>query len=141
MKAETLETRLKQIEKLRQPILAAGDEAQQLRRLPHGIVEQLVEEGFFRFALPSALGGEEASSMDTIVVLEALAAIDASVAWNVRVDASLKGAQERGLAVVAAAHDQGHATRDSHAHEAAGRVGYGQCRSAAVFRSNSRARQ
>jgi alkylation response protein AidB-like acyl-CoA dehydrogenase len=97
VKAETLEARLKQIEKLRQPILAAGDEAQQLRRLPQGIVEQLIEDGFFRFTLPSALGGEEASSMDTIVVLEAIAAIDASVAWNVMLGSEINAMAAGGM--------------------------------------------
>jgi len=78
-----LNTRLEQIEGMRPAIIEAGDEAQTLRRLPNGIVDQLVDEGFFRFALPPELGGDNASSLDTIEILEAIAAIDASVSWNV----------------------------------------------------------
>ena len=74
--------RLLKIEELRPEILNAGDEAQQLRRLPNDIVERLIDEGFFRFAIPEDLGGENASSMETVEILEHMAAIDASVAWN-----------------------------------------------------------
>jgi alkylation response protein AidB-like acyl-CoA dehydrogenase len=102
VKTEALEARLNQIEKLRQPILDAGDEAQEMRRLPEGIVERLIQDGFFRFALPSALGGEDASAVETIIILEAMAAIDASVAWNVmlgsEINAMAAGGMEEGLA-------------------------------------------
>ncbi len=83
MDQNVLTSRLSKVEALREDILAAGDEAQQLRRLPDWIVDKLVGEGFFRFTLPPELGGENASSLDTIEILEAIAAIDASVAWNV----------------------------------------------------------
>ncbi|MEM7002184.1 MAG: acyl-CoA dehydrogenase family protein [Pseudomonadota bacterium] len=83
MDASILQTRLQKVEAMREEILAAGDEAQQLRRLPDNIVQRLVDEGFFRFTLPPELGGENASSVDTIEILEAIAAIDASVSWNV----------------------------------------------------------
>ena len=83
MDASILQTRLQKVEAMREEILAAGDEAQQLRRLPDNIVKRLVDEGFFRFTLPPELGGENASSVDTIEILEAIAAIDASVSWNV----------------------------------------------------------
>lgn len=102
MDSATLKHRLQQIEALREPILAAGDEAQQLRRLPDGIVDTLVDAGFFRFALPTELGGDDASSLDTIEILEAMAAIDASVAWNVmlgsEINAMAAGGMEKGLA-------------------------------------------
>jgi len=94
---DLLDARLEKVEKLRQPILAAGDEAQHLRRLPQRIVDSLVEEGFFRFALPRALGGEDASSMDTIAVLEAIAAIDASVAWNVMLGSEINAMAAGGM--------------------------------------------
>ncbi len=102
MEASQLDNRLAQIEALREPILAAGDEAQEMRRLPDGIVAQLVDEGFFRFALPTELGGDDASSMDTITILEAMAAIDASVAWNVmlgsEINAMAAGGMEKEIA-------------------------------------------
>jgi alkylation response protein AidB-like acyl-CoA dehydrogenase len=83
MNQATLQSRLTKVEALRAEILVGGDEAQQLRRLPDSIVDKLIDEGFFRFTLPPELGGENATSTDTIEILEAMAAIDASVAWNV----------------------------------------------------------
>ena len=76
MKPELLKARLEKVEAMREEILAAGDEAQALRRLPDTIVERLVDEGFFRFALPEEVGGEDASSLDTIEILEAAASED-----------------------------------------------------------------
>jgi indole-3-acetate monooxygenase len=102
VKPELLTARLEKIESMRAEILAAGDEAQQLRRLPDGIVERLVDEGFFRFTLPVELGGEDATSCDTIKILEAMAAIDASVAWNVmlgsEINAMAVGGMDKDLA-------------------------------------------
>ena len=82
---------------LRGDILAAGDEAQELRRLPEEIVNNLVDQGFFRFTLPPELGGEDASSMDTIKILEAMAAIDASVAWNVMLGSEINAMAAGGM--------------------------------------------
>ena len=102
MNKDQLEARLAKVEAMRDEILAAGDEAQELRRLPNGIVERLVEEGFFRFTLPPELGGENATSIDTIKILEAIAAIDASVAWNVmlgsEINAMAAGGMDKDLA-------------------------------------------
>jgi len=78
-----LQNRLDIVEMMRSDILAGGDQAQEIRRLPDDLVDKLVDNGFFRFTLPPELGGEDASSLDTIKILEALAAIDASTAWNV----------------------------------------------------------
>ena len=68
---------------LRDGIAAGGDQAQELRKLPESCVAALVDAGLFRFTLPEELGGEDASSVETIEVLEAISAIDASVGWNV----------------------------------------------------------
>ena len=62
--------RLQKIEGMRSEILKGGDEAQKLKRLPDDIVERLIDEGFFRFALPEELGGDNSSSMETIEILE-----------------------------------------------------------------------
>ena len=97
MTPEVLSTRLDQIEGMREDILAAGDEAQQIRRLPDAIVEKLIDEGFFRFALPPEMGGDDASSMDTIAILEAMAAIDASVAWNVMLGSEINAMAVGGM--------------------------------------------
>lgn len=89
--------RLDKIEEMREDILKAGDEAQELRKLPNWIVEQLVDEGFFRFALPTELGGDNASSMETIEILEHMAAIDASVAWNVMLGSEINAMAAGGM--------------------------------------------
>ena len=102
MATDLHKARLGKVEALREQILAAGDAAQQLRRLPDDIVALLVDEGFFRFTLPPALGGENASSMQTIEVLEHIAAIDASVSWNVmlgsEINAMAAGGMDKALA-------------------------------------------
>jgi alkylation response protein AidB-like acyl-CoA dehydrogenase len=102
MDAKELAARLARVASMRGEIAAGGDAAQQLRRLPDDLVKRLVDEGFFRFTLPRELGGEDASSLQTIEILEALAAIDASVAWNVmlgsEINAMAAGGMQRDLA-------------------------------------------
>ncbi len=82
---------------MRDDIAAAGDTAQEIRKLPDDIVDKLVDEGFFRFTLPPELGGENASSTDTIKILEALAAIDASVSWNVMLGSEINAMAAGGM--------------------------------------------
>jgi alkylation response protein AidB-like acyl-CoA dehydrogenase len=82
---------------MREEIVAGGDQAQEMRRLPDDIVNKLVDEGFFRFTLPPELGGEDASSTDTIEILEAMAAIDASVAWNVMLGSEINAMAAGGM--------------------------------------------
>ncbi len=97
MNARALAERLQIIEGLRSEILAGADEAQRIRRLPNDLVARLVETGFFRFTLPPELGGEDASALDTIAILEALAAIDASVAWNVMLGSEINAMAAGGM--------------------------------------------
>jgi indole-3-acetate monooxygenase len=97
VEAQLLEQRLNKIESMREEIATAGDEAQQIRKLPNNIVERLIDEGFFRFTLPPELGGEDASSLDTIKVLEGMAAIDASVAWNVMLGSEINAMAAGGM--------------------------------------------
>ena len=93
---------LERVAPLADVITKGGDEAQQLRRLPDDCVDTLIDEGFFRFALPPELGGEDASSMETIEVLEAISAIDGSVGWNVmlgsEINAMAAGGMDKALA-------------------------------------------
>jgi len=95
-------TPLERVERLRDVIIRGGDEAQQLRRLPDDVVDTLIDEGFFRFTLPPELGGEDASTLETIEVLEAMSAIDASVGWNVmlgsEINAMAAGGMDKALA-------------------------------------------
>jgi alkylation response protein AidB-like acyl-CoA dehydrogenase len=92
-----VQRRLATIEELRAEIVRGGDAAQTLRRLPDDLVATLVGAGFFRFTLPEALGGEDATSCQTIEVLEALAAIDASVAWNVMLGSEINAMAAGGM--------------------------------------------
>lgn len=97
MLSDRHQANLNKIEALREDILAAGDKAQELKRLPDDIVDKLVDEGFFRFALPIELGGDNASSMETIEILEHMAAIDASVAWNVMLGSEINAMAAGGM--------------------------------------------
>ena len=90
-------TPLERVAKLKDVIAKGGDEAQQLRRLPDDAVDVLIEEGMFRFTLPPELGGEDASSLETIEVLEAMSAIDASVGWNVMLGSEINAMAAGGM--------------------------------------------
>lgn len=90
-------TPLERVERLRDVIARGGDEAQQLRRLPDDVVDTLIDEGFFRFTLPPELGGEDATTLETIEVLEAMSAIDASVGWNVMLGSEINAMAAGGM--------------------------------------------
>ncbi len=93
---------LERVDRLSDVIVEAGDRGQEMRRLPDELVDVLVDEGMFRFTLPEDLGGENATSIETIEVLEAISAIDASVGWNVmlgsEINAMAAGGMDRALA-------------------------------------------
>jgi len=91
------QTTLDKIEAMRDDITAGGDAGQELRRLPDDTVDKLIDAGFFRFALPDELGGTNASSMETIEILEHMAAIDASVAWNVMLGSEINAMAAGGM--------------------------------------------
>lgn len=88
---------LARVERLRAVIADGGDRAQQLRRLPEDTVAALVDAGLFRFTLPEELGGEDASTTETIEVIEALASIDASVGWNVMLGSEINAMAAGGM--------------------------------------------
>ncbi len=90
-------TPLERIERLRDVIAKGGDEAQKLRKLPADTVDALIEEGLFRFAIPKELGGEDASAVETVAILEAIAAIDASVGWNVMLGSEINAMAAGGM--------------------------------------------
>lgn len=79
-------------------IRRAGDEAQQLRRCPTWVIDALIDKGLFRFTIPRELGGEDASVGETIEVLEAISAIDASVGWNVMLGSEINAMAAGGMA-------------------------------------------
>ncbi|MEM9623177.1 MAG: acyl-CoA dehydrogenase family protein [Pseudomonadota bacterium] len=88
---------LTRVAQLAPDIARGGDVAQELRRIPQDLCDQLVDAGLFRFTLPEELGGENASSLQTIEVLEAIAAIDASVGWNVMLGSEINAMAAGGM--------------------------------------------
>jgi alkylation response protein AidB-like acyl-CoA dehydrogenase len=88
---------LERVAGLRDVIRAGGDEAQQLRRLPAHTVDVLIDAGMFRFTLPTELGGENASVVETIEVIEAISKVDASVGWNVMLGSEINAMAAGGM--------------------------------------------
>lgn len=68
---------------LRPAILKARDETEARRELPENIVDELVQAGLFRIALPVEMGGPGMSPVEMLEVYEELARAEASVAWIV----------------------------------------------------------
>ena len=93
---------LERVAALADAIRAGGNEAQQLRRVSSPTVDTLVEAGLFRFTIPRELGGEDATVLETIEVLEAISAVDGSVGWNVmlgsEINAMAAGGMDPGIA-------------------------------------------
>ena len=89
---------LERVASLEDVIRRGGDEAQELRRCPSFVVDALVDAGLFRFTIPRELGGEDASVGQTIEVLEAISAIDASVGWNVMLGSEINAMAAGGMA-------------------------------------------
>ena len=90
-------TPVERVAKLKDDILRGGDEAQQIRHLPSWLTDKLVDHGIFSFTLPPELGGENASMRETIEVIEAVAAIDGSVGWNVMIGSEINAMAAGGM--------------------------------------------
>ena len=88
---------LERVAALTDVIRAGGHEAQRLRRLPQTTVDALIDAGLFRFTIPRPLGGEDATVHETIEVLEAISAIDASVGWNVMLGSEINAMAAGGM--------------------------------------------
>lgn len=88
---------LDRVARIKDEIARGGDEAQDLRRMPDDTRDLLIDEGFFRFALPKELGGEDATAIETIEVLEAISAIDASIGWNVMLGSEINAMAAGGM--------------------------------------------
>lgn len=90
-------TLLERVESLRSVIEDGGNAAQEMRRVPDECIAALVDHGFFRFAIPEELGGENATICETIEVLEAISAIDGSVGWNVMLGSEINAMAAGGM--------------------------------------------
>ncbi len=88
---------LDRIAALADVIRAGGDGAQQLRRVPGETIDALVDQGLFRFAIPRELGGEDATVLETMEILEAISAIDGSVGWNVMLGSEINAMAAGGM--------------------------------------------
>ena len=96
------ESLIDRVERLRPEIENGGDEAQKIRRLPQETVDILIDEGFFRFTIPTELGGDDATICETVEILEAISSVDGSVGWNVmlgsEINAMAVGGMDKALA-------------------------------------------
>ena len=88
---------LERIAALADEIRAGGDEAQLLRRVPSSTIDALVDAGLFRFAIPRELGGENATVVETMEILEAISALDGSVGWNVMLGSEINAMAAGGM--------------------------------------------
>lgn len=82
---------LERIESMREMLRAAGDEAQELRHLPAWAAKEMAANGFYRFALPKELGGEDVTAREQIENVEAVASIDGSVGWCTHINSEING--------------------------------------------------
>ena len=90
-------TPLERVGALAEVIRDGGDRAQEMRRLPDDVVDALIGAGLFRFTVPREMGGEDASIRETIETLEAIAAIDGSVGWNVMIGSEINAMAAGGM--------------------------------------------
>ena len=86
---------LERIASMREMLRTAGDEAQELRRLPTWAAREMAAQGLYRFALPAELGGADMTAREQIESVEAVSAIDGSVGWCMHVNGELSGAVVR----------------------------------------------
>ena len=80
---------LERIASIRETLVAAGDEAQQLRHLPAWASKEMADIGLYRYALPPELGGENLQARQQIEIIEACSAIDGSVGWCVQISSEI----------------------------------------------------
>jgi alkylation response protein AidB-like acyl-CoA dehydrogenase len=76
---------LDQVKKI-EPIIQGGvRESESERRLARSSVEALHQSGLYKLWCPQSLGGPDADLVDAIAVVEAIADIDTTAAWNLAV--------------------------------------------------------
>lgn len=71
----------KRIQELLPSIEARREEIERRRRLPRDLVDELIETGVFRLAVPRGLGGEELDPLDQTRLIETVSAADGSTGW------------------------------------------------------------
>lgn len=69
-----------------QPVVRAhADEAEAARLLPEPVVRALVEAGLMRLCVPATYGGPEATPMELVEAIEAVATADGAAGWCVMI--------------------------------------------------------
>ena len=80
---------LDRLANMREALVQAGDEAQQLRHMPAWAVQEMIDAGIYRMVVPAELGGEDLLAREQIEVIEAASAIDGSVGWCVQINSEI----------------------------------------------------
>lgn len=80
---------LDRISGIKESLVAAGDEAQELRHLPAWASKEMADAGLYRYVLPPELGGENLRAREQIEIIEAVSAIDGSVGWCVQISSEI----------------------------------------------------
>jgi len=76
------------VERVRETVEAAADEAEDIKTLPKATVDAVDDSGLLRLKLPEICGGEEADPVTQTEVIEALSYVDASAGWCLMIGAS-----------------------------------------------------
>lgn len=74
---------LERVRALSPGIAAAAERIERDRRIPEPLLGEMIDAGLFRLLLPRSVGGAEAHPLIFMRVVEAIAGVDASAAWNI----------------------------------------------------------
>lgn len=74
---------LERVRALAPELAAAGEHIERERRIPDALLSAMIDADLYRLLLPRSLGGAEVHPLTFMRVVEALASIEASPAWNV----------------------------------------------------------
>ncbi len=74
---------LERVRALSPQIAAAAEQIDRERRIPEALLGAMIDAGLFRLLLPRSVGGAEVHPLTFMRVVEAIASIEASPAWNV----------------------------------------------------------
>lgn len=80
---EELAHYLRCVRDLSPQLAGAGEQIERARRIPESLLAGMIEAGLFRMLIPRTFGGGEANPLTFMRVVEEIAKIDASPAWNV----------------------------------------------------------
>ena len=90
---------LERLRGMKEALLKAGDEAQEIRHIPAWASNEIADQGLYRFALPPELGGEDLRARGQIEIVEAASAIDGSIGWCVHINSEINALVLRRMAL------------------------------------------